>query len=75
VPEISEAQAIGSGIIGVAGKSSRPSIRIYRKGTRYVEWEFLFDPAAEAREAIERGQRQAQPGLGPGTPQSQRPQQ
>jgi type II secretory pathway pseudopilin PulG len=75
VPEISEAQAIGSGIIGVAGKSSRPSVRVYRKGTRYVEWEFLFDPMAEARQAIERGQRQAQPGLGAQTPQSKRPQQ
>ncbi len=68
-PGFSAAQAIGSGIIGVAGKSNRRSIRIYKNGTRYMEWEFLYDPAAEARAALERGARQTQ---GQPTPQPQR---
>ncbi len=59
-PGFSSAQAIGSGIIGVAGKSTRRSIRVYKNGTRYMEWEFLYDPTAEARAALERGLKQGQ---------------
>ncbi|HEY4682298.1 MAG TPA: hypothetical protein VIH17_03500 [Candidatus Acidoferrales bacterium] len=59
-PGISPTQAIGTGIIGVAGKSNRRSIRVYKNGTRYMEWEFLYDPAAEARAALERGLKQGQ---------------
>ncbi len=68
VLEVTGARAIGSGIIGVAGTSYRASIRVYNKGTRYVEWEFLYDPTAEARAALERGLKQGQ------SPPGQQPQ-
>ncbi len=68
-PGFSAAQTIGSGIIGVAGKSNRRSIRIYKNGTRYVEWEFLYDPTAEARAALERGLKQGQSQQGQQLPQ------
>lgn len=59
-PGFSATQAIGTGIIGVAGKSNRRSIRVYKNGTRYMEWEFLYDPTAEARAALQRGLQQGQ---------------
>lgn len=35
---------IGGFIIGVAGKSDRPSIKIYKGGRTYKQWEFIFNP-------------------------------
>lgn len=35
---------IGGFIIGVAGKSDKSSIKVYKGGTTYKEWEFIFNP-------------------------------
>ena len=35
---------IGGFIIGVAGKSNKPSIKVYKGGVTYKQWEFIFNP-------------------------------
>ncbi|MHB8411720.1 MAG: hypothetical protein ACYDDI_07195 [Candidatus Acidiferrales bacterium] len=35
---------IGGFIIGVAGKSDKPSIKVYKGGVTYKQWEFIFNP-------------------------------
>lgn len=52
---------IGGNIIGVASKINRPSLMIYEGGTKYIEWEFYWDPAKDAAAAMG----QAQPGATP----------
>jgi len=37
----------GGGIIGFSPGSDKPSILVYKKKTRYNEWEFLYSPLAE----------------------------
>jgi hypothetical protein len=36
-------QTIGGGIAGVASKAEDEGIKIYRKHTKYNEWEFIYD--------------------------------
>lgn len=40
----SDETVIGGFIIGVAGKSERASIKIYKGGRTYKQWEFIFNP-------------------------------
>ncbi|MHB8525734.1 MAG: hypothetical protein ACYDD2_06185 [Candidatus Acidiferrales bacterium] len=35
---------IGGFIIGVGGKSNKPSIKVYKGGMTYKQWEFIFNP-------------------------------
>jgi type II secretory pathway pseudopilin PulG len=42
---------IGGNIIGVASKVNQRSIRVYGGGQTYREWEFIWDPTAEATAA------------------------
>jgi hypothetical protein len=51
----SDSTVFGGSIIGVASKIKTPSMRVYKLGTSYYEWEFLWDPTAV-------------PGAMPGTP-------
>jgi len=51
----SDSTVFGGSIIGVASKIKTPSLRVYKLGTSYYEWEFLWDPTAV-------------PGAMPGTP-------
>ncbi len=51
----------GGSIIGVGSKVNRPSIIVYDGGSRYVDWEFIWDPAKEALAV-------GQPGMPIGTP-------
>jgi hypothetical protein len=37
----------GPGIAGVASKHIGPSIKSYKKRTKYQEWEFVFEPSAQ----------------------------
>ncbi|MBV8673533.1 MAG: type II secretion system protein [Acidobacteriaceae bacterium] len=58
-------------IIGVSSTSPKESIRVYKKQTHYNQWEFVYDPNAEALGGggIPQGGINGQPGLnGPGTP-------
>ncbi len=41
-------RVLGGNIIGVASKVDRPSLRVYDKGTSYIEWEFIWDPTKDA---------------------------
>jgi hypothetical protein len=38
---------IGGNIIGVGSKINKKSYRIYEKGQRYREWEFIWDPSKD----------------------------
>jgi hypothetical protein len=51
----SDSTVFGGSIIGVASKIKVPSLRVYKLGTSYYEWEFIWDPTAV-------------PGAMPGTP-------
>jgi type II secretory pathway pseudopilin PulG len=35
-------------IIGVSSRSSKPSIQVYEGYSRYIDWEFIYDPVKEA---------------------------
>lgn len=45
----SSGQVIGGFIIGVAGKLNKPSIKIYKGGTTYKQWEFIFNPLEQVQ--------------------------
>jgi type II secretory pathway pseudopilin PulG len=69
-----EGQVFGGSLIGVASKVDRSSIKFYNGYGKYKEWEFIWDPQAEAAAAagltITPGGVQApQPDLFPGPPQ------
>lgn len=60
-------QAMGGGIAGVASKFDAEGIKIYKEKTNYKEWEFIYDPTKELKNAM--GQQQGNmngqiPGLG-----------
>jgi type II secretory pathway pseudopilin PulG len=40
-------RVFGGNIIGVASKIDRSSIKIYKDGANYREWEFIWDPRAD----------------------------
>lgn len=41
--------ALGAGLVGVASKKERPSIRVYKDQSNYSLWEFVFDPRENAQ--------------------------
>ena len=44
----SDSTVFGGSIIGVASKIKTPSLRVYKLGNSYNEWEFIWDPTAVA---------------------------
>lgn len=52
---------IGGNIIGVGSKINKKSVRIYEKGKKYQEWEFVWDPSKDVVVS-------SQPGTQIGTP-------
>lgn len=42
-------QVIGGFIIGVAGKEDRPSVKVYKGGVTYKQWEFIFNPLEQVQ--------------------------
>jgi len=54
-------KVFGANIIGVASKVPKPSLKVYKRGRFYREWEFIWDPVAEAAAAVQPG------GTRPGT--------
>jgi hypothetical protein len=42
----SDSTVFGGSIIGVASKIKLPSLRVYKLGKSYFEWEFIWDPTA-----------------------------
>jgi len=69
-------RVLGGNIIGVASKVDRPSLRVYEKGTSYIEWEFIWDPTKDAPgvgQPVQPGGPTPQPGK-PIQPPAPRPQ-
>jgi type II secretory pathway pseudopilin PulG len=44
----SDSTVFGGSVIGVASKIKLPSLRIYKLGKSYFEWEFIYDPTANS---------------------------
>ncbi|MGH9732050.1 MAG: hypothetical protein ACRD4A_10135 [Candidatus Acidiferrales bacterium] len=45
----SSAPVMGGFIIGVAGKSDKSSIKVYKGGVTYKQWEFIFNPLEQVQ--------------------------
>jgi hypothetical protein len=43
-----EGQVFGGNLIGIGSKVKQPSLKFYKGYGKYNEWEFIWDPAAEA---------------------------
>jgi type II secretory pathway pseudopilin PulG len=68
--------AFGGSIIGVGGTADKPSLKVYLKGKKYREWEFIWNPLAEATIQSQPGATLGQPvGAPQGTPPQPTPQQ
>ncbi len=60
---------LGGGIAGVASKVDAEGIKIYKEKTNYKEWEFIYDPSKDQKNA--QGQMPGQiPGTIPGSGQT-----
>jgi hypothetical protein len=60
---------LGAFLTGVASKVDRPSVRVYKGGKKYIEWEFIWNPIEDQARAVQKGlgAQGAQPGQ-PGQP-------
>jgi len=45
----SSGPVMGGFIIGVAGKSDKSSIKVYKDGVTYKQWEFIFNPLEQVQ--------------------------
>lgn len=59
---ISSGPAFGGSIIGVGSTVEKPSLKVYKGGKTYKQWEFIWNPLAEAAISIQGG---AVPGATP----------
>jgi hypothetical protein len=57
---------LGAFITGVASKVDQPSLRVYKGGKKYIEWEFIWNPIEEQARAVQSGLSQAQGSQQPG---------
>lgn len=48
-------QVFGGQVIGVGSTVDRVSVRVYKGGTKYNEWEFIWNPIEEQARAIQQG--------------------
>ena len=59
---------LGAFITGVASKVDQPSIRVYKGGKKYLDWEFIWNPLEDQARAVQnglssvQGSQQQQPG-------------
>src|SRR5690348_6959849 len=59
---------LGAFITGVASKVDQPSLRVYKGGKKYLDWEFIWNPLEDQARAVQNGlspqgsQQQGQPG-------------
>lgn len=60
---------LGGFLTGVASKVDRPSLKVYHGGKKYLEWEFIWNPLADAASAAQQalGPQGGLPGM-PGLP-------
>ena len=57
---------LGAFITGVASKVDQPSLRVYKGGKKYIEWEFIWNPLEDQARAVQSGLSQAQGSQQPG---------
>jgi hypothetical protein len=79
-PQPLSGDIIGGNIIGVASKVEKPSVKVYRGGKKYKEWEFIYDPlmqtltlGGQVGGGIQGGTTLGQPLNGPGAQQPSSP--
>ena len=46
--DVGTGPVIGGSIIGVGGTADKPSLKVYLGGKKYKQWEFIWNPLAEA---------------------------
>lgn len=46
---------LGAFLTGVASKVDRPSVRVYKGGKKYLEWEFIWNPVEDQARATQQG--------------------
>ena len=51
---------LGAFITGVASKVDQPSLRVYKGGKKYLDWEFIWNPLEDQARAVQNGLSQAQ---------------
>jgi type II secretory pathway pseudopilin PulG len=60
-------QVLGAFLDGVAGTSDTPSVKVYKGGKTYLQWEFIWNPLEDQAAALAQGLGQGQ-ALIPGQP-------
>ena len=74
----STGQVIGGFIVGVASKIDRPSLKVYKGGTTYKQWEFIYNPLEQVQTfgggGTIGGKPTGFPSIGMPTPQPPQPQ-
>lgn len=63
--DLSTGPVIGGNIIGVGGTAKKASLKIYEGGKKYHDWEFIWNPLAEAMISNQTGVPPGQPVTGP----------
>jgi len=51
---------LGAFITGVASKVDQPSLRVYKGGKKYLDWEFIWNPLEDQARAVQNGLSPAQ---------------
>jgi hypothetical protein len=46
---------LGAFITGVASKVDKPSIKVYKTGKKYIDWEFIWNPLEDQARAVQNG--------------------
>jgi hypothetical protein len=60
---------LGAFITGVASKVDQPSLRVYKGGKKYLDWEFIWNPLEDQARAVQNGlSPQGSPSQQPGQP-------
>lgn len=65
-----QGQVFGGSIIGVGCKVNKPSIMVYDGASRYIDWEFIWDPSKDAIAVGQPGTTGTTGGSAPGIPAS-----
>jgi hypothetical protein len=61
-----DSPVIGGFIVGVGSTVDAKSIRVYKRGKKYKDWEFIWNPLEDQALAVQQGMNQAAGLLGQG---------
>lgn len=59
-----DSPVIGGFLVGVGSTVDRASVKVYKRGKKYSEWEFIYNPIEEQALAMQQGLSQAGAGGG-----------